>query len=230
MLLADRRTKETQADVAELLLTGIPMTLPSSVVTPELIASALTYDQYVTLSTELLAQGRTTSEAPSYNTPEILGYAKLNLHRMSRLDKLTSLNATLKTALESVSEPWIWLVLTESWCGDAAQSIPVLHQMAEQSPNVSIRFLLRDKNPELMNAYLTNGGKSIPKLVCVRASDLTELGSWGPRPAALQTLFLEWRDKMPFPELAERLQRWYNEDRTQSIQHEFLELITVWNR
>ncbi|UHG89671.1 hypothetical protein [Spirosoma oryzicola] len=45
------------------------MTLPSSVVTPELIASALTYDQYVTLSTELLAQGRTTSEAPSYNTP-----------------------------------------------------------------------------------------------------------------------------------------------------------------
>ncbi|GAB3886266.1 thioredoxin family protein [Spirosoma agri] len=204
------------------------MSTQSSIITPELLASAYTYEQYVALSNELLAQSRTTSEAPSYNTPEILGYAKLNIHRMNRLDKLTALTTELKAALAGIAEPWTWLVLTESWCGDAAQSIPVLHHMAEQSPQVSIRFLLRDKNPDLINAYLTNGGKSIPKLICVRTTDLKELGSWGPRPAQLQVLFTEWQNKMPFPELAEKLQRWYNDDRTQAIQREFLELITAW--
>lgn len=199
-------------------------------ITPELIQSALTYHQYVTLSNELLAQARTTSEAPNYNTPEILGYAKLNLHRMNRLDKLTVINPALKTALSQLSEPWIWLVLTESWCGDAAQSIPVMHHIAEEAGNITIRFLLRDKNPEVMNGYLTNGGKSIPKLICLRASDLVVLGTWGPRPAELQTLFWEWNAlKRPFPEVAEDLQRWYNNDRTESIQRELLALIKEWS-
>lgn len=150
---------------------------------------------------------------------------------MSRLNKLTAINADLKAAMSEVSEPWIWLVLTESWCGDAAQSIPVLYQIAEQSPNVSIRFLLRDKNPDLMNAYLTNGGKSIPKLICVRASDLSELGSWGPRPAALQTLFWEWRAaKVPSADITEQIQRWYNADRTVAIQRELLALVSEWSQ
>lgn len=199
-------------------------------ITSELIASALTYEQYVHRSTSLLAQGRTTSEAPNYNTPEILGYAKLNLHRMNRLDKVTTINADLQAAMEQVTEPWIWLVLTESWCGDAAQSIPVMHHVASLSPQVSIRFLLRDKNPDLMDAYLTNGGKSIPKLIALRTTDLTELGSWGPRPAALQTLFWEWKHaKRPYAEITEDLQRWYNNDRTVSIQRELLALVQQWN-
>ncbi|MFD2572118.1 thioredoxin family protein [Spirosoma soli] len=207
------------------------MTTHSAIITPDLIASALTYDQYISLSKDLFAQGRTTSEAPSYNTPEILGYTKLNLHRMSRLDKLTVVSNDLKAAMAKVSEPWVWLVLTESWCGDAAQAVPVLHQMAEQSSHVQIRFLLRDKNPDVMNAYLTNGGKSIPKLICLRASDLTEIGTWGPRPAGLQALMNNWRtEQLPLSEAVERAQRWYNEDRTQSIQQELLALVTNWNR
>lgn len=211
------------------------MITESTIITPELIASALTYDQYVTLSSDLFEQGRTTSDAPDYNTPEILGYARLNLHRMSRLDKLTVVNHDLKAAMAKVSEPWIWLVLTESWCGDAAQAVPVLHRIAEESPTVDIRFLLRDKNPVVMNAYLTNGGRSIPKLICLRASDLSELGTWGPRPAALQALMNDWRTEqtngapIPYQEVIERAQRWYNEDRTASVQHELLRLVNAWS-
>ncbi|WP_338869374.1 thioredoxin family protein [Spirosoma sp. SC4-14] len=200
-------------------------------ITPERVASALTYEQYVSLSTELLAQGRTTSEATTYNTPEILGYAKLNLHRMNRLDKLTTINTELQGAMKAIPEPWTWLVLTESWCGDAAQSIPVMHHVASLSTKVSLRFLLRDKNPDLMDAYLTNGGKSIPKLIALRSADLTELGTWGPRPAALQTLFWEWKNaKRPYAEITEDLQRWYNNDRTVSIQRELLTLVTSWSK
>lgn len=207
------------------------MTTESPIITPALIASAFTYEQYVSLSTSLLAQGRTTSDSPTYNTPDVLGYAKLNLHRMSRLKKLTVITPELTAAMSKVTESWIWLVLTESWCGDAAQSLPVLNQVAELSPNVEMRFLLRDKNLDVMNAYLTNGGKSIPKLIALRASDLQELGTWGPRPAPLQALFLEWRAaQLPYAEITEQIQRWYNEDRTQTIQRELLNLVTSWSK
>jgi hypothetical protein len=207
------------------------MTAPSSLITPDLITSALTYEQYIALSTERLAQGRTTSDEASYNTPDILGYAKLNLARMSRLDRQVTLLPEVTAALARIPESWIWLVLTESWCGDAAQSVPVLHQMALASPQIEIRFLLRDKNPAVMNAYLTNGGKSIPKLICLRKSDLSrELGTWGPRPAELQSLMNDWKvEQVPFQEVVERAQRWYNTDRTMSIQRELLTLVTSWS-
>lgn len=206
------------------------------VITPDLLTSALTYEQYVQLATNLFAQGRTTADDPHYNTEQILGYTKLNLYRMKRLDKLTVLNPALQAAMAQVPERWVWLVLTESWCGDAAQSVPVLHRIAEQSANVAIRFLLRDKNPDVMNAYLTNRGKSIPKLICLRTADsnnplLRELGTWGPRPAALQALMGEWRaEQIPFAEVVERAQRWYNDDHTQSVQRELLTLVTSWSK
>ena len=205
-------------------------------ITPDLLASALTYEQYVSLSTTLFAQGRTTSDAPEYNTPEILGYAKLNLQRMSRLDKLTVINDDLKAAMEQITEPWVWVVLTESWCGDAAQSVPVLHRMAELSPRVTLHFLLRDQHPVVMDAYRTNGGKSIPKLICLRESDLikpafNELGTWGPRPDPLQQRMNDWRNEgLLFPEILERVQRWYNDDRSQSIQRELLTLVASWSK
>ncbi len=207
------------------------MQTESTVVTPELVASALTYEQYVALSTELFAQGRTTSDDLHYNTPQILGYTKLNLHRMSRLHKVTVITPELQAAMAGVPQQWVWLVLTESWCGDAAQNVPVLHRIAQQSPNVTIRFLLRDKHPDLMNAYLTNGGKSIPKLICLRMSDLRKIGTWGPRPLELQSLMSEWRtQKLDLSEAVEKAQYWYNDDHTQSLQRELLALVTSWSK
>ncbi|MGF7214014.1 hypothetical protein GGR92_000154 [Spirosoma lacussanchae] len=212
------------------------MQIASPLITSELIASALTYEQYVQLSTDLFAQGRTTSDDPHYNTPEILGYTKLNLHRMSRLNRLTVVSDELKTALAQLSEPWIWLVLTESWCGDAAQLVPVLHRIAGESDRIHLRFLLRDKNPGLMNDYLTNGGRSIPKLICLHEIPLArpayeEIGTWGPRPAGLQAHMQTWKtEQLPLSEAVERAQRWYNEDHTQSTQAELLAAITSWSK
>lgn len=206
------------------------------IITPNLIASALTYEQYVQLSTDRLAQGLSTTDDPHYNTPEILGYVKLNLHRMSRLTKQVSLLPALRAAMAQVPEPWTWLVLIESWCGDAAQIVPVLHRIAAESPNVDIRFLLRDQHPAVMDGYLTNGGRSIPKLICLRTRDLTkpilrEIGTWGPRPAGLQALMNDWRaEKLTLAEAVERAQRWYNNDRTQAVQGELLTRVASWSK
>ena len=207
------------------------MTTP--LITPELVASAYTYDEYIQLADARFAQGLTTTDDPHYNTPEILGYTKLNLHRMSRLRKFTAVTTELCQALAEVPKPWLWLVLVESWCGDAAQIAPVLERIADTSANLTLRFLLRDENPTLMNAYLTNGGRSIPKLICVQEIDgmYRELGSWGPRPAELQGLMREWStEKLPLSEAVERAQRWYNADRTESTQAELLTAVASWSK
>lgn len=197
-----------------------------TIITQALLDSALTFEQYTRLADERLRQGRSTADDPAYNTPEILGYTKLNLARMSRLAKQTVVQPELAQAISRLSQPYIWLVLTESWCGDAAQTVPVLGQVADQAPAVTFRLLLRDQHPAVMDAYLTNGARSIPKLIVLHRNTLEEVATWGPRPAALQALMADWRAAgLPFTDVVERAQRWYNDDRTQSTQAELLALV-----
>lgn len=209
----------------------VAITMTPAVITSDLIASALTYEQYLHLATTRFEQGLSTSDDPAYNTAEILGYVKLNLHRMSRLHRLTAVIPELKKEMAHLPERWTWLVLTESWCGDAAQILPVMDRIAKESSYVDIRFLLRDQHPAVMDAYRTNGAKSIPKLICLRTHDLAEIGTWGPRPTGLQLLMNEWSaEKLTLAEAVERAQRWYNDDRTQATQHELLSLVRSWSK
>ncbi len=124
----------------------------------------------------------------------------------------------------------IWLIITEGWCGDAAQSIPVIERIAAAAENIETRYVLRDENLGLMDAYLTNGARSIPKLIALDAETLAELGTWGPRPRAAMDYFLEMKSiGLDKSEMMEKLQRWYNEDRNQAIQNEFQQLLEHWN-
>ncbi len=198
-------------------------------ITPDLLASAMTYPEFIARSKTLLAEGKTTSDDPHYNTDRILQLTDLNFHRISRLDRTTVLQPELIQAAQAVSEPWTWLVLVESWCGDVAQCLPVINHIAGQNSLITLKLLLRDKNLPVMDAYLTHGGRSIPKLICLTTSTLTELGTWGPRPAVLQTLMTNWKaDELPFDELLERIHGWYAKDRTQTLQTEFIALLTAW--
>ncbi|MBC8152913.1 MAG: thioredoxin family protein [Bacteroidetes bacterium] len=199
-------------------------------ITPALLASAMPYAAFVVLSKTLLAERRTTSDDPLYNTDQIIQLTDLNLHRISRLERTTTLNPALVEAAQAVPEPWTWLVLVESWCGDVAQCLPVIKQVADQNPLIDLKLLLRDKNPALMDAYRTNGGRSIPKLICLTTGALVELGTWGPRPATLQTLMDGWKaEQISFDDLLERVHGWYAKDRTQTVQAELLTLIQTWS-
>lgn len=203
------------------------MSAPSTaapVLAPERLTSAYTYASYRHLVDELLAQGLTTGTNQS---EALLQYAKLNEQRMSRLDKTVQLLPEVTTELARLQGNYVWLVLTEGWCGDAAQIVPVLDAIARASGgHLVTRYLLRDENLDLMDRYLTGGvSRSIPKLVVLHADTLTEAAQWGPRPAEAQAMLLELKAQgATHEEYAERIHAWYAKDRTRSTQ---LELVTL---
>lgn len=113
------------------------------------------------------------------------------------------------------------LAIAEDWCGDASNSVPVLARWAEATPGLELRVILRDKFPELMDRYLTNGSRSIP-IVIALGPDFNELGHWGPRPATLQSWVMENKPKMPKDELYPQVRKWYARDRGETTIREVL--------
>lgn len=185
--------------------------------------NSITYTEYREMIDSLLAEKKTTGENHS---EAMLDYTKMNVVRMKRLDKTTKVKEDLATFLNTMQRKQHWIVLTEAWCGDAAQSVPVLDKIAEQCGAIEMRCLLRDKNLELMDQYLTNGGRSIPKLIAIDAESGDELFNWGPRPAVLQVMFMEMKEKkVDFAEISEKLHTWYAKNKTEAIQKEIFDAL-----
>jgi hypothetical protein len=185
---------------------------------------SLSYPKYRDLIDKLLAEDRTTGDG---HPADFVEYTKLNVHRMERLDKTVALNDDLLKTLQGLKGKQIWLVISEAWCGDAAQNLPILHLMAEQTPNIELHIVLRDENLELIDQYLTNGGRSIPKLIMLDAETLTELATWGPRPAGAQELLVAHKANPDesHADFVKNVQLWYAKDKTLSTQHELLALL-----
>lgn len=204
-------------------------TISEQVISPKVINNAIDYGEYRQMIEELLEQNKTTG---TNHSDEMVEYTKMNVHRMDRLDKQIQLSDELVDKLKQVEERWIWLVLTEAWCGDAAQNVPVIAKMAEQSDNIELKLILRDENLEIMDKYLTNGGRSIPKLICLDAETLEEKGTWGPRPEVAQQKALEWKEDPDISkkEWAEKLHKWYADNKAREIQNEFEELVSDWKK
>ncbi len=187
---------------------------------------AITYPQYRDLIDKLLAEGKTTGENHS---EDYIAYTRLNLTRMERLDKTVALNDDLLLTLKELKRKQTWLVITEAWCGDAAQNLPILNLMALQNPNIEFKLVLRDENLELMDQYLTNGGRSIPKLIILDTETHKELAIWGPRPAGAQALLAEHKANPAesHADFAKKVQLWYAQDKNLSTQHELLALLKM---
>jgi hypothetical protein len=204
-------------------------TTDEQVITPEVINEAMDYDEYRQMINSLLEQGKTTG---TNHSDAMLHYTKMNVQRMKRIDKRAKLTDSLIEQLDELDRPLIWLVITEAWCGDAAQNVPVIAKMAAQNDNIDLKFILRDQNLEIMDNYLTNGGRSIPKLVCLDADTLDELGTWGPRPEVAQQMAMKWKEdpEVSKEDWAKNLHKWYARNRTKELQAEFEELISDWQK
>ncbi|NGM60781.1 thioredoxin family protein [Sphingobacterium sp. SGG-5] len=179
----------------------------------------MNFEEYVAYFEAVLAE---PEKYPLYADPEYLNYTKLNWSRMNRWLKRFEVNAEIKTQIAAVTEPQQWILITEPWCGDAAHSVPQILKIAELNPNIRLEIQLRDSEPYLINDYLTNGGKSIPKLI-IRNKAGEDLFTWGPRPQPAQALYQKMQEEQrTFEEIKEALQRWYNDDKGAELQQEFL--------
>ncbi len=195
--------------------------------------NAYTYGTYRQLIDDLFAQNKTTGEDHS---EAMLHYTKLNLSRMNRLDRKSRLTEATIEQLDKIERPVTWLVITEGWCGDAAQIVPVLNHMALGNENITLRFILRDKNEAVIDAFLTNNARSIPKIIVLDTVTREVLNSWGPRPAEVQKMVMDAKAeglatddldlrKQISTNAAEQLHLWYARDKTKAIQNEFSEVM-----
>ena len=198
----------------------------TSLIDRELLERAMSYEDYTLLIERLFAEGKTTGDNHS---EAMLNYAKLNIQRMKRLGKTIVLSNELEESIKNYSgNAMTWLVLTEGWCGDAAQSLPLINKMGQLSDKIKVKLLLRDENLDIMDQFLTNGGRSIPKLIVLDDKNLEVCGTWGPRPKEAQEMAIAFRKKEngDYQEFNKTLQLWYAKDKTLSMQREFIDLIT----
>jgi len=190
----------------------------------ESLAKATSYSEYRELVQNLVAEGKSTGEL---QTEALSNYSMLNDKRMKRLDKTTKLSEEAIAEIKAYEGDVTWLVLTESWCGDAAQTMPVINKVAELNDHITLKVVLRDENEALMNAFLTNGGKAIPKLIAIDNASGNVIGDWGPRPTNATKLVNDYKaahGKLT-PEFKQDLQVWYNKDKGQNTIDDLLKLV-----
>ncbi len=190
----------------------------------------MSYTAYMALMQDLLSENKTTGPNQA---KELVEYTRLNFHRMERLNKTIVLSDALTATLQSLKKRWTWLVITEAWCGDAAQNIPLMHAISIASKGkIDIKLVLRDENPELMEQFLTNGARAIPLLICLDTDTLQVTGKWGPRPAHAQEMVMAYKQQpdQPLEGFKTMLHTWYAKDKTLSQQHELVALIPKWGK
>ncbi|MEH6680663.1 MAG: thioredoxin family protein [Sediminicola sp.] len=190
------------------------------------LKKAMTYDGYRAYTTQLSLTGKTSGEKQS---EDLVGYTLLNVKRMKRLDRTLKVPSTILEDLGGPIKKQYWLVLTESWCADAAQSLPVMNKIASLYPSIFLRIVLRDENLELMSFFLTGGSLSIPKLIAIDAGTGNVIGQWGPRPSRATVLASDHKRENGFltPEFKELLQVWYNKDKGENIMQDLLRLLAL---
>lgn len=187
------------------------------------LANSHTYSEYRTLVSALLKEEKSTGNEQS---EDLTHYSQLNETRMNRLDKTIKVTEENNQKLQNLDKEYLWLVISEGWCGDAAQIVPVIHKMAEVTDKVALKIALRDDNDALMQHFLTNGGKAIPKLILLDAETLEVVADWGPRPHGAKQLILAYKAAHGIVDETAKieLQKWYLHDKGISIQNEIVEL------
>jgi hypothetical protein len=186
----------------------------------EYFENAYTFKAYNDLIESLLQENKTTGPNQS---EAMINYTQMNQKRMKRWFKTLKLSEEIK-GLNIDGQNQKWLIITEGWCGDAAHNIPAIELIAREL-GIETRYVLRDENPEIIDAYLTNGGRAIPKLIAVD-SDYNDLFTWGPRPKECQELYLSLKENgSDWNVILEKVQKWYNTNKSEMLQQEFTQLL-----
>jgi hypothetical protein len=192
-----------------------------------IIQSALqnshSYTEYRIIVSKLISEGKSTGKEQS---ADLLHYSELNEVRMKRLEKTLKLDPEVEKTLQNLKSNQTWLVISEGWCGDAAQILPIIKLMSEASENIDLKLVFRDENEELIHLFLTNGAKSIPKLLILDEA-FNLINHWGPRPEGAKNLIIEYKANHGIVDEAAKtaLQKWYLEDKGISTMKEIVAIL-----
>ena len=184
----------------------------------------LTYSAYRHLVSQLSEQNATTGLE---QTEALISYTKLNEKRMKRWDKTLKILEKSQNKIAEFNQDITWLVITESWCGDAAHVLPAINKIAELNHHITLKIVLRDENLALMDLFLTNGSRSIPKLIMIDNETGDVLNTYGPRPSEATSFVNRYKAKYGklTPEFKEDLQHCYNNDKAQNIIKDITEML-----
>jgi len=189
------------------------------------LSKSMSYDEYVTLTANLTAQHKSTGNTP--NDEDLANYTMLNDRRLKRWNKTLKLDQEIIDIAANQAKNLVWLVLSESWCGDAAHNIPVLNKIAMLNDKIDLRIAIRNDNLDLMNEFLTNGAAAIPKLIAYDKDTKKIAYEWGPRPTEATVLVADYKalhGELTL-EFKEDLQRWYNKNKGQAVINDFKKLL-----
>jgi hypothetical protein len=200
------------------------MSAPDStpVLTADRLATGLTYDGLRQHIAEALA-----TPNPDEHLAKQLPYYHECSERINQITPTIHLLPELQTALASLPQRYVWAIITEGWCGDASHTVPLLEAVAQASGgHTETCYFLRSANTDLIDRYLTNGGRAMPIAVLLHADSLTEAAVWGPRPAPLQALMQDLKARQTDPkDITAQAHAWYDQDDTRTTQHELLALV-----
>ena len=190
----------------------------------EKLGEAIDYKTYISEVERLAQEGLSTSPEQTESNSE---YTKLNNARMRRWDKRLVIPEVIAAKFRNYRGKVTWLVITESWCGDAAHALPVMNKLAELTESIDLKIVYRDTHPELMDEFLTNGTRSIPKLIALDEEHDELIGEWGSRPSAATKMVNEFKAEHGTltPEFKQELQVWYNKDKGQNIIEDLSKLV-----
>lgn len=192
----------------------------------ESLKKGISYEDYRDIVHDLVQHDSTSGHD---KTEALANYTMLNDRRMKRWDKTIKISEAIKERLSNFKGHVTWLVITESWCGDAAHVIPVLNKIAELSANIDLKLVFRDENEALMDQFLTNGGRAIAKLIMIDNTTGELINTFGPRPSEATKMVNDYKAKhgVLTAEFKEDLQGWYNKNKGQNIIDDVMELLGI---
>lgn len=190
------------------------------------LKKSMSYQDYRTLVSKLVEQGSTSGHE---KTEVLANYTLLNDRRMKRWDKTIKVSEVVKEKVSDFNGNVTWLVITESWCGDAAHVIPVLNKIAELSDGIDLKLVFRDDNEALMDQFLTNGGRAIAKLIMIDNAIGEVINTFGPRPTEATQMVNDYKMQhgLLTPEFKEDLQGWYNKNKGQNVIEDLMKLLGI---
>lgn len=88
----------------------------------------------------------------------------------------------------------VW-ILAADWCGDVIRSVPVIFRALETA-GIEPEILIVEEHQDVMDHFLTMGGRAVP-IVIVADTGGHVLGHWGPRPADVQKIMIQFKQDNP---------------------------------